>query len=55
MNSEEWLVRYYMSRVMVEAPHAARLAAQLLGIEPCERCDYFKPHCRCHEEGKGYE
>lgn len=28
-----------------------RLAAQLFGIEPCDRCDRYKKHCQCHARG----
>ena len=45
--SEDVLVRIYLARIAVEAPHALRLAAQLFGVEPCEECGYIKSHCRC--------
>lgn len=29
-----------------------RFAAQILGVEPCERCDYAKSGCCCHPRGE---
>lgn len=55
MTVAEWIVVHDLARIAREAPHALRLAAQLFGVPPCERCDYVKEHCRCHgdEERRG--
>ena len=49
------VARLSMAHVAQRAPHALTLAAQLFGVAPCEKCNFIKRHCRCHEEGKGHE
>lgn len=39
-----------MAHVAINAPHAVRLTAQMLGTQPCPRCDYIMQHCRCEKE-----
>ena len=47
MTAEDRVVATILAKVAVTNPSALRLAAQLLGVEPCPRCDYRKNKCRC--------
>jgi hypothetical protein len=49
MVTNEKLIIDVLAEVAERSPANLHLVAQLLGCEPCPKCDYKKEFCRCKE------